>query len=72
MRKDAQLYVPFKQHFTMQVLKYFAVYEAATTYERQIIQQYCTQDAATGYNTLPGAPGSSKVFWMQHRRRQRR
>jgi hypothetical protein len=71
MQADAQRYRPFTEHFVLHVVRDFHSREAAEALEQQLIQQYNTRDPAMGYNTLPGTPGSSEVFWMQHRRRQR-
>jgi hypothetical protein len=71
MRSDALLYAPFKEHFSLTIVRTFVSYEAATHLEAHLISQYDTRNAAHGYNTLPSTPGQSEVFWMQHKRRQR-
>jgi hypothetical protein len=63
--------MPFEANFPMTVLRSFGSKQAAVSLEADMIAHHGTRDPEKGYNTLPSTPGSSAVFWMQYRRRQR-
>ena len=67
MRADAKLYVPFEEHFQMDVEYRTTQKYLADRMEKKLIKKY-QSEPLKGYNIMRGRPSAGPLYWMLKRK----
>ena len=67
MRVDAKLYVPFEEHFHMDVEYKTTQKYLADRMEKKLIKKYQSEPLKS-YNIIKGRPSADPLYWMLKRK----
>ena len=67
MRADAKLYVPFEEHFQMDIVYRTTRKYLADRMEKKLIKNYQSEPLKS-YNIIRGRPSADPLYWMLRRK----